>query len=60
MKWPRGKYNGKKIVGFSIKFEIYLDYWGVEFYWNVGARYIHFGPVIIRFELNYAFREVGK
>ena len=25
--WPRGKYNGKKIAGFSIEFKVNVFHW---------------------------------
>lgn len=27
MKWPKGKYNGRRIVGFYIKFRFDVLYW---------------------------------
>lgn len=27
MKWPRGKYNGRPIVGVSVELALYLDRW---------------------------------
>lgn len=39
MKWPRGRYNGKRIVGFE--FHVYLDvtmwYWRPRFAGYVGG-----------------------
>ena len=26
MKWPRGRYNGKRIIGVSIKFKFSIEY----------------------------------
>ncbi len=59
MKWPRGKYNDKRIVGIGLTLDIFINYWRVEFHWKIGCRYIHIGPIIMRFEWNYDFRE-GK
>jgi hypothetical protein len=27
MKWPRGKYNGRRIVGFNVKVELDVTEW---------------------------------
>lgn len=27
IRWPRGKYNGRRIVGFSVKFRVNLTMW---------------------------------
>lgn len=57
MKWPKGKYNGKRIVGFSIKFTIDITYWNFKFYWNFGQPAIVIGPLRINAEINYSFRD---
>lgn len=42
MRWPRGKYNGKRIVGFSVKvrFIITSFYIKPQYSWNFGEPYI--------------------
>lgn len=30
VKWPRGRYNGQRIVGFEIKFIFDVSYWRVR------------------------------
>ncbi len=56
MKWPRGKYNGRRIVGVSMKIQIIVDYWGFGFQWNIGTKHIHVGAVLIHFETVYSVR----
>ena len=39
MNWPRGKYNGRDIVGVSVKVRVYLNRWywrprHYEYSWN--------------------------
>ena len=38
MKWPRGRYNGRRIVGFSLAFEVSVDMWKwlPQARWNYG------------------------
>ncbi len=45
MKWPRGKYNGQRIVGFRVTISIKVDRW---FWWPYIGGYsgaFHWGPV---------------
>lgn len=55
MKWPRGKYNGKRIIGFSVDFKFTVDYWTLKFMWNIGNKSLHIGPFHWHFELVYGF-----
>lgn len=38
MKWPRGKYNGRRIEGFSLLFKVHLLWWKLVpiAHWNHG------------------------
>lgn len=42
-RWPRGKYNGRRISGFSIKLDIDVLFWGFRWgeinntYWRLGV-----------------------
>lgn len=57
LKWPRGKYNGKRIVGFKISIKIDILFWMLTCKWNFGEPYLFIGPVCIRF---YAAFELQK
>lgn len=55
MKWPRGKYNGKRIVGFDVKVRCDVTHWRLR----LGS--IHYGsaacigPFMIWIGANYEF-----
>jgi len=53
MNWPRGKYNGQRIGGFTVKLEINLLWWVWHFAWTPCAKTIHLGPVHLWFEAAY-------
>jgi len=53
MKWPRGKYNGRRIVGVRVQVMLNIRYWDFHMRWNFGEPYIICGPIQVRFELNY-------
>lgn len=38
MRWPRGKYNGRRIEGFRLLFKLHLLYWVWKplAHWNYG------------------------
>lgn len=38
MRWPRGKYNGRRIEGFKVHFTLHLFYWQFRplLHWNHG------------------------
>ncbi len=48
MRWPRGKYNGWRIVGFEIMFRVDLSFWMLSAGWNFGEPCIFIGPLKIR------------
>ena len=39
LRWPQGRYNGRRIVGLSIKFQITVDYWRWRpiYHWDIGG-----------------------
>lgn len=45
MKWPRGKYNGERIVGVRAKVVIDVTQWWLCCKLFYGTLYIHIGPV---------------
>ena len=54
MKWPRGKYNGKRIGGFKIEFELNFA-WIMPFHfsWTAWSHVLCVGPIIIRCDPTY-------
>lgn len=55
MKWPRGKYNGWKIVGVEVKFRLDVLCWSS---WCLPNRYgqcLGLGPVRIWFSPAYSY-----
>lgn len=56
MKWPRGKYNGQRIVGIEVRIKIDILKW----WWQLSNRHgwlrIFIGPVHIWIEANYENR----
>lgn len=57
MKWPRGKYNGHKIQGFSFVFRLRVLRWVFipKFDWNFGEPYFLWLCFQIRFETEYKY-----
>ena len=53
MAWPRGKYNGERILGVSMKVVLNLGYWVIRARWNFGMPYIICGPLQLRFRVIY-------
>ena len=53
MRWPRGKYNGQRIVGIRVFFVINLRHWILSASWNFGEPYIFCGPFAIRVHCEY-------
>lgn len=53
MKWPIGRYNGQKIVGFLVKFKLVVDFWSLCAGWNFGEPYLHIGPLHFWFGAEY-------
>lgn len=52
MKWPRGKYNGRRIGGFFVKVRFDILWWGL----NLPTRYggcLSIGPLHVWFEAAY-------
>ncbi len=53
MQWPRGKYNGIRIVGVEIRIKLDLLAWWWELRYRLDALRIFVGPVHIWISLNY-------
>jgi hypothetical protein len=52
--WPKGRYNGHRIGGFSIKAEINMAWWSWPFlYWKNHSRCLHIGPLHVWFDVAY-------
>lgn len=52
-KWPRGKYNGKRIVGFHLSITVDVLFWILSCKWNFGEPYLYLGPVCFRIKAEY-------
>ena len=51
LRWPRGRYNGKRIVGITLSAEIDVMFWHLSWSWNFGEPYVFIGPVNFRAKL---------
>ncbi len=58
-KWPRGKYNGQRIIGFFIKFALDVRWWGF-FLPTKYNRAFKLGPFIWRWGYEYDTMEGNK
>jgi hypothetical protein len=47
-RWPRGRYNGWKIVGFKVSISIDVLWWDVSASWSFGEPYLFIGPFCFR------------
>jgi hypothetical protein len=48
IKWPRGRYNGKRIGGLELKIEINFAWWIWAIYWkSYSPVSFHAGPIHI-------------
>lgn len=54
-RWPHGKYNGRRIKGFSVSFELDLLWrqWIPRFQWNFGMPMLRWLCVVVRAEAEY-------
>ena len=53
MKWPIGKYNGKKIAGFRLKFSVNVFFWMWKIQFSTWIKAIHLGPFHLWIEAEY-------
>lgn len=53
LRWPRGRYNGRRIVGIWIKLRIDVLHCRVRCGWNFGEPYLVIGPLFINCGLNF-------
>lgn len=54
MKWPTGKYNGLRIVGFRVTFSIDVRFWTrCYLQYGFGMRVLRIGPILILLEAEY-------
>jgi hypothetical protein len=55
-KWPRGKHNGQRIVGVSVKVKVRVDHWHWKPFltWNWGMPCAHWLFIWSWWELVYA------
>lgn len=57
MKWPKGKYNGLRIDGFSISITLHLLWWvwAPIISMNFGEPYLVWLCISVRLKLNFEF-----
>lgn len=53
MKWPRGRYNGRRIVGFRITFALNVLSWNWKPIVGLHCGAFHWGPVRTWWQLEY-------
>jgi len=60
LRWPRGRYNGQRIVGFRVKVVVNVDRWRFAIWpsdfaraWRYGSG-VGIGPVLVFVEAEYA------
>ena len=53
MKWPRGRYNGDRIVGVEIKIKIDVTTWGHWCLPNRWGKCLGLGPLWVWFSAAY-------
>lgn len=57
LHWPRGRYNGRRIVGFSVEFSVRVNCGRLFAAWNLGEPVIGIGPVRTRGAVVYQHSE---
>jgi hypothetical protein len=55
MRWPRGRYNGKRIIGFAVHVRVRVTHWWLAAEWNYGNPYLAVGPIRIGVECEYDY-----
>ena len=55
MRWPRGRFNGKRIDGFGLQFRLHLRWWHWKprASWNLGQPYLLWLCFTLRAEPSY-------
>jgi len=58
VRWPRGKYNRQRITGFTVSFEMNVDYifWKPLLRWNFGQPYFIWLIFYFRAKAQYSLR----
>lgn len=56
MRWPRGRFNGRRIEGFDLTFQLHLLWWRwrPRIAWNFGQPYIIWLCFSLRGQLSFA------
>jgi hypothetical protein len=52
-RWPRGRYNGRKIAGLECRIRINVLWWSLKIKWFYGTLSLHFGPLHVWIEPEY-------
>lgn len=55
LRWPRGRYNGQKIVGFSTRVNVNVIFWRCNLYCRYGEFKLWLGPFLLHIEPIYAW-----
>lgn len=55
MKWPRGRYNGRRVVGIELKFRIDLDEWRWLPRWTKYASCLSWGCFFVWAHWSYSY-----
>lgn len=58
LRWPRGRYNGRRIVGFSVSLSVRVNCWRLFAVWNLGEPVLGIGPIRIKGGVVYQHSEV--
>lgn len=56
MRWPRGKYNGRRIVGFETKVRLDLSWWSLGLPSFRRGKCGSFGPIHVWIEAAYDYK----
>lgn len=53
LRWPRGRYNSQRIVGFELMFRLDVRCWRVAARWNFGNPVLILGPLQFSGQIAY-------
>lgn len=51
--WPRGRYNGKRIIGFRLVVSVHILRWHLQARLNWGEPFITLGPICVSVRWEY-------
>ena len=53
MKWPHGKHNGRRIIGFAVKIKVDVMWWELGVSFGIEKYILHVGPIHVWYEAVY-------